>query len=130
MKVSGWVVPALVALAALAGIGGARLLAAPSYERDYAAIGSGRPVTVRMVVRGLRCVDTARTLGGQLEAEPGVLRYVAYASRNEAQVTYDGAATDPAAIRAAIEGPVVDAENGEIVFDQFEVLTIDGRRMR
>ena len=75
-------------------------------------------------------MDTARALGGQLEAEPGVLRYVAYASRNEAQVTYDSAATDPAAIRAAIEGPVVDAEDGEIVFDQFEVLTIDGRWMR
>ena len=129
MRVSGWVVPVLVALAALAGIGGARFLAAPSYVRDYAAA-SGRPETVRLVVRGLRCVDTAERLGGQFEDTPGVLRYVAYASRNEAHVTYDGTVTGPAAVRAAIEAPVVDTESGEVEFGAFEVVTVDGRRMR
>jgi hypothetical protein len=129
VRVSGWVVPVLVVLAALAGIGGARFLAAPSYVRDYAAA-SGHPETVRFVVRGLRCVDTAEQLGGQMEDAPGVLRYVAYASRNEAHVTYDGAATGPDAIRAAIEGPLVDTESGEITFRAFEVVSIGGRRMR
>lgn len=130
MRISGWVVPLLVALAALLGIGGARRLAAPSYSRDFAAVPSGRTETARLVVRGLKCTDTARRLGEQLAAEPGILRYVAYASRNEAQVTYDGAVTGPPAIRAAIEVPVVDAASGEIDFQAFEVVSIDGRGTR
>jgi hypothetical protein len=130
MRISGWAVPLLVALAALLGIGGARRLATPSYSRDFAAISPGRTETVRLVVRGLRCTDTARMLGEQLAAEPGILRYVAYASRNEAQVTYDGAVTGPPAIRAAIEAPAVDAASGEITFHAFEVVSIDGRGTR
>jgi copper chaperone CopZ len=130
MRVPGWLVPVLVLLATLAGIGGARFLAAPSYTRDFAAAVTGRPETVRLVVRGLRCVDTARRLGGQLEEVPGVLRYVAYASRNEAHVTFDGAATGPAALREAIEAPVVDPESGDIEFGVFAVVSVDGRRMR
>lgn len=129
MRVTGWLVPVLVALAAAAGIGGARFLAAPSYSRDY-AVATGRPETIRLVVRGLRCVDTAERLGGQFEDVPGVLRYVAYASRNEAHVTYDGGVTGPDAVRAAIEGPVVDPESGEVEFGAFEVISMDGRRMR
>lgn len=129
MRISGWAVPVLVALAALLGIGGARWFSAPSYTRDFGAP-AGRPEAIRLVVRGLRCVDTARTLGGQLEEEPGIVRVVAYASRNEAQVTYDPAVTGPEAIRAAIEGPVVDEETGEIVFHAFEVVSVDGRAMR
>ena len=129
MRVSGWLVPVLVARATGAGLVGARFLAAPSYSRDYAAV-TGRPETVRLVVRGLRCVDTAERLGGQFEDVPGILRYVAYASRNEARVTYDGAVTGPDAVRAAIEGPVVDPDSGEVEFGVFEVVSVDGRRMR
>jgi hypothetical protein len=130
MRVSGWVVPALVALAAVLGIGGARFLAAPSFTRDYASAGGARVETVRFVVRGLKCVDTARQVAGQFADEPGVLRCVAYASRNEARVTYDAAVTSPQALRAAIEGPVVDEVSGQIFFHRFEVVSLDGGGIR
>ncbi len=131
MKVSGWIVPILVLAAAGAGIGGARLFAAPSYSIDFATSApAGRPETARLVIRGLRCVDTARTAARQLEETPGVFRFVAYASRNEAQVTYDAAAVDPAALAEAIEGPVFDDQTGQILFHQFEVVSINGNKIR
>jgi hypothetical protein len=130
MRVSLWVVPVLVILAAVLGIGGARFLAAPSFTRDYASAVGARVETVSFVVRGLKCVDTARQVAGQFADEPGVLRCVAYASRNEARVTYDAAVTGPQALRAAIEGPVVDEASGQIRFHQFEVRSIDGAEIR
>ncbi len=130
MRISGWVVPVLVALAALIGIGGARVLAAPSLTRDFPGAAPADPETVLFVVSGLKCVDTARILGGQFEDQPGVRRFVAYASRNQAWVTYDAAVTDPRAIRAAIEAAVVDTATGQITFHQFEVVSIDGRRLQ
>jgi hypothetical protein len=130
MRVSPWVVPVLVTLAAVLGIGGARIFAAPSFTRDYAAAGGARVETVRFVVSGLKCVDTARQVAEQFADEPGVLRCVAYASRNEAQVTYDADVTDPQALRAAIEGPVVDVASGQIRFHQFEVRSMNGTGIR
>jgi hypothetical protein len=130
MRVPLWMVPVLVMLAAVLGIGGARLFAAPSFTRDYAPAAGARVETVRLLVRGLQCVDTARQLAGQLAGQPGVLRCVAYASRQEAQVTYDAAVTGPQALRAAIEGPVVDEASGQIRFHQFEVVSLDGVGIR
>jgi copper chaperone CopZ len=125
MKIPRWIVPMLVLVAAGAGIGGARLFAAPSFTKEFSALGAtARPATVRMTVRGLKCVDTARSVAGQLDGVPGVIRYVAHASRNEAQVTYDPARTSPEAIAEAIEGPVFVPETGEILFHQYEVLSI------
>jgi copper chaperone CopZ len=123
-------VPLLVLLTASLGIRGASLFAAPSFAKDFAAV-SGRPVqTVRFTIRGLRCVDTAQRVAGQLEDVPGVLRYVARAARSEAQVTYDPIVTDPQALRAAIEGPIIDAASGRILFHQFEVVSMEGVRIR
>lgn len=125
MRVPRGIVPLLVVAAALAGIGGARLFAAPSFTREFdAGSTTVRPETVRMTVRGLKCVDTARAVAGQLEEVPGILRYVAHASRNEAQVVYDPARTNPEAIAAAIEGPVFVPDTGEILFHQYEVMSI------
>ncbi len=126
MRAPRWIVPVLIVVMAAAGLVGARLFAAPSHVQDFSTGSSGmRPETVRMVVRGLRCVDTAKGVARQLEEVPGVIRYVAYASRNEARVTYDAAATTPEAIREAIEGPAVNQETGEILFHLYEVVSID-----
>jgi hypothetical protein len=128
MKASPWAVPALVILAAVGGIGGARLFAAPSVTRDFSA-SAGRPETVRFVVEGLKCVDTAERLASQLEGRPGVMRFVAYASRNEARISYDAAVTGPEALRVAMEGPVFIRDTGEILFNQYKVVSIDGRKI-
>jgi hypothetical protein len=130
VRVPAWVVPVLVALAAVLGIGGARLLAAPSFTREFAAATPRQVETVRFTVRGLKCVDTARRVAGQLRDVPGVLRYVAYASRNEAQVTYDAAVTGPQALQAAIEAPEVDQASGRILFHSFRVVSLDGAEIR
>lgn len=129
MKAPRWIVPVLVVLAAAGGIWGSRIFSAPSFVRDFSSP-AGRPQTVRLTIQGLKCVDTAARLAGQLEEEPGVIRYAAYASRNEAQITYDGGLTNPEALRETIEGPVIVKETGEILFNQYEVLSIDGRKTR
>lgn len=124
MRVTRWLVPLLVVLAAGFGIGGARFFAAPSFTRDFESPApAGRLESVRMTVRGLKCVDTARTVAAQLDGVSGVRRFVAYASRNEAQVTYDPALINPGAIEEAIEGPTFLPETGEILFHQFEVVS-------
>jgi hypothetical protein len=132
-RVSPWIVPVLVLAAIGFGIGGARLFQAPSYSIDYVATGiragAERPTLSRFTVRGLRCVDTARTLSRQLEGVPGVLRCVCFASRNEARVEYDAARTDPQAIREAFEAPTFDSVRVEFLYNQYDVLDIDGRKV-
>ncbi len=125
MKAPLWIVPALVVVAAAAGIGGARLFAAPSVVRDFAATASEERRVV-FVVEGVRCVDTAERASRQLEDVPGVIRFTAWAPRAKVEVTYDPAVTDPAAMKDAIEGPVYNETTGEFLFGVYAVREIDG----
>ena len=132
MKVSGWVVPALVVISAAIGVGGSRLLAAPSLVHEYAAApSSGHDLqTARFVVKGVRCVDTAASAARQIDGEPGVIRLTAWAARAQLEVAFDPAATDVEAIREAIEAPVFDAATGEITFGVYVVREIDGVKVQ
>jgi len=120
------IVPALVIVAAAAGVGGARLFAAPSVVRDFAPAGGGASRAVTFVVDGVRCVDTAERAAQQLVDAPGVIRFTAWASRARVEVVYDPAATDAQAIRDAIEGPVHDETSGEYLFGIYTVREVDG----
>ncbi|MBZ0266749.1 hypothetical protein K8I85_01210 [bacterium] len=131
MRVSGWTVPALVAIAATIGVGASRLVAAPSLVRDYAAAPSpGEVRTATFVVSGVRCVDTAEAAARQIDGEPGVVRLTAWASRARLEVAFDPAATGVQAIRDAIEAPVFDTGTGEITFGVYEVREIDGVKVQ
>lgn len=123
-KVSPWIVPALVVVATVLGLTGARLFAMPSFTRTFGT-GGEAPTEVTFVVEGLRCVDTARRVAAQLEGVPGVVDFTAYASRRRARIVYDARQVDPAALQRAIEGPVYDAATGEFRFHQFRVVAID-----
>ena len=126
MRVSGWIIPTLVVAAAAIGVGGSRLLAAPSLVRDYAAPSPGRDLrTATFVVQGVRCVDTAEAAARQLDGETGVVRLTAWASRARLDVAFDPSTTDVGTIRDAIEAPVFDAATGEIVFGVYEVREVD-----
>jgi hypothetical protein len=128
MKAPAWIVPALVLAAAATGIGGSRLVAAPSIVRDYAGAPSSghEPHTATFVVKGVRCVDTADRAARQLDGEAGILRLRAWASRARLEVAFDPATTDAGKIREAIEAPVYDETTGEITFGVYEVREIDG----
>lgn len=127
MKAPQWVVPALVLAFAVLGVGGARFLAFPSVVKEFGA-GAGRGLpTVVMVVSGVKCVDTAERAAKQFAEVPGVVRFVAYASRNRVEVTFDPAQTGPSKLREALEGPVYDEVSGETLFGVFKVLELDGR---
>jgi copper chaperone CopZ len=131
MRVSPWWIPAAVLVLALLGIGSANLVAVPSYTRDFqsaAAADAAGFRTAVLLVEGLRCVDTAERAAAQLEGAPGVIRFVAFASRNRAELTYDPARTGPAAIVGAIEGPVYNEATGEVAFQVYRVLEVDGIR--
>ncbi|MBM3287644.1 MAG: hypothetical protein FJY88_09905 [Candidatus Eisenbacteria bacterium] len=126
MRAPKWIVPLCIASATVLGLWSARLFAAPSLVVDYEEAGGAAVETGRFRVSGVRCVDTGEIMARQLEGIPGVLRCVVYASRNEALVTYDPARCGPGAIRDAIEGPVFEEASGEIRFQVFRVLSIDG----
>jgi hypothetical protein len=125
MRVSPWLVPSLVVALIAAGVGFSRLFAIPTVELELAASGSrpqASPVTVSLIVDGVRCADTARQAGSTLEGEPGVIRFVAYASHSRVDITYDPAMINRQALVAAIEGPVYDEATGEFRFGVFEVV--------
>lgn len=127
MKVSFWVLPALVVVAAAAGILSDTLVEAPTVVREYPGASlSTEPAVVVFTVRGLRCTDTAKTFARQFEGMPGVVKLEAFASTHRARLLYDPAATSPAALREAAEGPVVDPQSGSIDFGVYTVLEVDG----
>ena len=128
MKVSRWIVPILIVLAIAAGLFTAGLFAIPSVTVDFPvgeATGTELIQTVAFVVDGVMCVDTARRACSTLEELPGVIRYVAYASRNRVEITFDSTRTNVEALQEAIEGPVYDEGSEEFLFHMFEVLEID-----
>lgn len=126
MKAHAWVIPALVVACTAAGVGGSKLVTAPSLTRTYAA--AGPDVTTRtsvFVVAGVKCVDTADRAARQLDGLSGVLGLEAFASRARVEVTYDPALTGVAAIREAFEAPVHDAVTGEYLFGLYKVIEMD-----
>lgn len=130
VKVPAWVVPALVVACAAAGVGSARLFAAPSVVRDYAPVPTGiSSRTAVFVVEGVRCVDTAEAVARQLVDVPGAFRLTAWASRAKVEVVFDPAAVSPAALAEALEGPVLDEATGEYRFGVYAVREIDGVRV-
>ena len=130
MKAPLWIVPALIVACTAAAAGGARLFAAPSDTREFAAAAQGTVSRrVVFVVSGVRCVDTAEGAARQFSGVPGVLSFAAYASRGRVEVTYDAASTDVPALIEAIEGPVYDEATQEFRFGVYAVREVDGEKV-
>lgn len=127
MKAPAWIIPALVVACTAAGVGGSKLVTAPSLARDYAVAAPGAAArTSVFVVAGVKCVDTAERAAHQLDDLKGVLSLEAFASRARVEVTYDPVLTGAAAIREAIEGPVHDTTTGAYLFGLYKVIEMDG----
>ncbi len=130
MKVPRLVVPALVALAAAAGVAGARFVERPSVVRDFEPGADDAGVrAVRLAVRGVRCVDTAAGAAQQLAGLPGVKRFTAWASGGRVEIRFDPAVTDVAALTEALEGPVYDEASQEYRFGTYAVREVDGTKV-
>lgn len=122
--VPSWVLPLLLVVLGSAGVAGSRAFALPSYSETYAADSPAEVETIRLVVRGVRCVDTAQRAAAQLRGVPGVLSLVAFASRNELSLEVDASVADMDAIRTALEAPVYDEGTDQYLFHPFEVLEV------
>jgi copper chaperone CopZ len=130
MKAPAWIIPLLVVACTAAGVGGSRLLVAPSLVHTFAQAGPTADArTAQMVVEGVKCVDTAERAAAQLKDVDGVLKCVAYASRARLDVTYDPARTSAAAIREALEAPVLIPATGEYLFGLYQVVELDGEKI-
>jgi hypothetical protein len=130
MTVPRSIVPVLVVLLALAGLVSARLFAIPSLELEFPAAAEEPGAATRevsLLVDGVKCVDTARQAASALEELPGVRRFVAYASRNRVDVTYDPSLVDVGQLSEALEGPVFDEDSGEFLFGVYEIIEVDGK---
>ncbi len=125
-----WIVPALIVVCTAAAAGGARLFAAPSVTREFAAAAQGTVSRrVVFVVSGVRCVDTAEGAARQFAEVPGVLSFTAYASRGRVEVAYDAAVVGVPALIEAIEGPVYDESTQEFRFGVYVVREVDGAKV-
>ncbi len=118
------VVPLLLVLLGVAGVFGSKAFALPSYTETYATEPVEQVETIRLVVKGVRCVDTAQRAASQLRDVPGVQSLVAFASRNELEIRIDPSSADLEAIRAALEAPVYDEATDQYLFHQFEVIEV------
>ncbi len=126
MRVPKVFVPFLVVALTIAGIGVAELFSIPTVE-ILIVDGAEKPQTVSvltLMIPGVRCADTARSAGANIEEIAGVVKFVAFASHNRVEITYDPQRTDPESLIEAIEGPVYDAESGEFLFGVFTVSEI------
>ncbi len=120
-------VPILLVVLAVVGVTAGNLVALPSHTRFVAETPAGAATgTTRLLVRQVRCVDTARSAADLLAVAPGVLNITAYAARHILEVDYDPARTDPARLAAALEGLSWDPDTEQFIYNQFEVLDIDG----
>lgn len=119
----GWAVPVFVVGLTVAGIAGAEWIAIPSYNKQWVASIPTSAQETRLVVDGLRCVDTARAVAQQLNGLDGVFEFVGYASRRLAVITYDPTRITRTRIREAIEAPVYDPASGQFFFNRFKVRT-------
>jgi len=130
MKVPRLIVPILILLMTASGLCAARLFAIPSVTLDFPPgemTGRNSTRTAVFLVNGVKCVDTALMAGSTVKDLSGVIRYVAYASRNRVEITFDSTRIDVKALREAIEGPVYQEEAGKFLFHLFRVEEIDGQ---
>lgn len=122
-----WSVPAILGVLLLAGLAGGHLYALPSYAVDYPWKQQAETEKeVKFTVKGVRCVDTAKLASTVFEGMDGVIRFTAYASRNQVIVVYDPARISVPYLVTLLEGPVYMASVDEYVFSVYEVLEIDG----
>ena len=121
-------VPALVVLLVAGGLWGGSIYAIPSFSQEYAkADSAGELRSVRLLVKGVKCVDTAKLAATVFEGMGGIVRFIAYASRNEVVIDYDASLTTIEAIVKTMNGPVYIKSSGEFVFHIYKVLQIDGK---
>ncbi len=133
MKVPRLIVPILILLMVASGLYAARLFVIPSVVLEFPgepARGRDSTRTAKFLVGGVRCADTALLAGSTLNGLPGVIRYVAYASRNRVEIVFDPSLTNVEKLREAIEGPVYDEGTGRFLFHLFTVEEIDGEGVR
>ena len=133
MRAPAWVIPLLVVVFSAGGVAGSRLLVAPSLVREYAAAGAPDGAaalrTSVLVVKGVKCVDTAERAARQLDGLAGVRRLEAFASRARLEITFDPTLVDAATLREALEAPVHEPATGEYLFGLYEVIEMDGVKM-
>jgi len=102
-------IPAAIALIILLAFATTNAYRVPTADVSFVEK-SERPATVATVefeVSGLKCRGTAGSFEEQIKGVPGVISFVAYARTHTALIEYDPAQTNPDAIRAAFEKPIL-----------------------
>jgi hypothetical protein len=101
-----WIIPSIVALLAVSGVLGARLISVPTLTFTYDEAYEGRSERAILTVRGLKCYGTADYLRQHIASVPGLVAIVAYAGKHRVVVDYDATKTGVEEIIRAIEAPI------------------------
>lgn len=127
MKVPTWIIPCLIVLAIAAGVETSKWIRIPSAELEIASEKVGtKSMRSVFIVDGVTCRDTAISAMSTLEDLIGVYHATAYASHNRIDVKFDPEKIDVTTIANAFSNPIFFEETGEILFNLYRVVEING----
>ena len=113
-----YIIPAVIAALAVAGVVGANYINVPSLSHVFDADHRGETATTELVVEGVRCSGMADFLREHIETLPGLVSMVAYAGKHRVVIEYSPETVEVEEIVARIEAPV-ETEEGPVQY--FEV---------
>ncbi|MGD9400833.1 MAG: hypothetical protein PVF95_01060 [bacterium] len=119
-----WVVPAVVASLAVAGLLGASLISVPTLTHSFDPGFEGERATTVLTVDGVRCWGTADFLREHIEHVPGLVSMVAYAGKHRVVIVYSPGAVDVEEIISEIERPI-ETDDGNLMF--FDVISSEAK---
>jgi hypothetical protein len=113
-----YIVPAVLAALAVAGVVGAGYISVPTLTHVFDPDYDGRVAEVVLTVEGVRCYGMADYLREHIEDTPGLISMVAYGGKRRVVIEYDPRKVSQEDLVAAIERPS-QTEDGPVQY--FEV---------
>ena len=114
-----YIIPAVIAALAAAGVVGAGYISVPTLTHVFDAGFEGDTAKAELIVEGVRCYGMADFLREHIETLPGLVSMVAYAGKHRVIIEYAPALVSLEEIVAAIDEPSV-TESGPVRY--FEVV--------
>jgi hypothetical protein len=115
-----YIIPAVIAALAAAGLAGANYISVPTLTHVFEPDFEGETARAELIVEGVRCHGMADFLREHIESLPGLVSMVAYAGKHRVIIEYSPERISLDGIVAAINEPS-DTDEGRVRY--FEVVS-------